>query len=462
MKTLFLKKTLAWTLLTFTLLLMESSLVFSQTCNVSSTLLTENFDGYTGGAQNQTDINNYLASRGQTAGRYAGGTGNCTVKGITNNAKSVTTATTNWKRNVVANSCSGTGPCADCSGPNNYTDNTSGGTNTNGKVYIVDGCGNVPNGSIWCYTSSGSYGAGAHFRMTAHYTSPWCNTAPTNNPAMYFTINGQLVSASLAVVTQYSGSSSPWYKQECYYTLPAGTPSAPVEFCINMSQQSSGTYGVANNSGNDLMLDDIKIEVMTGSGCASNSGSCSYTGPVISLPVELLAFAVEKSSQKALLKWSTASEKNFSHFSVEKSADGINFTRIGTVNARGSSSAPASYEFHDYDFNRTSYYRLKMVDIDGTHEYSQIRALLTEKNIPVIRVLDGGRLQIFAEVSEDTEWNCTIYSFLGQVFLNEDISLKKGNNSIEREITGVKPGSAKIVRITSREGEVVFSEVIAW
>lgn len=95
--------------------------------------------------------------------------------------------------------------------------------------------------------------------------------------------------------------------------------------------------------------------------------------PVITLPVELIEFnAVLDESEKVQLNWTTASEENSDYFSIEKSYDGISFFELSTVNAKGSSLSPSNY-FH-WDLNPKigyNYYRLKMVDKDGSYEYSK-------------------------------------------------------------------------------------------
>ncbi len=55
------------------------------------------------------------------------------------------------------------------------------------------------------------------------------------------------------------------------------------------------------------------------------------------LPLTLLDFTVTKNGNIAQLKWQTANEVNTSHFDIERSTDGVNFTAIGKVDAAGNS-----------------------------------------------------------------------------------------------------------------------------
>ena len=97
------------------------------------------------------------------------------------------------------------------------------------------------------------------------------------------------------------------------------------------------------------------------------------------LPVELTAFTAEAQGSTALLRWTTASEKNSDRFEVEAATDGVAFGRIGTVAGPGSSSTAHAYRFVDAQLTSYGspqvYYRLRQVDQDGTATYSPVRVV---------------------------------------------------------------------------------------
>lgn len=110
----------------------------------------------------------------------------------------------------------------------------------------------------------------------------------------------------------------------------------------------------------------------------------TYTAPNnVSLPVNLKSFDAKLASEKALLNW-TASETKFSHYIIERSTDGKSFSDRTMIFATGKDGLDASYSFSENISNASDglvYYRLKMVDIDGTSKYSQVRILkLNAKN----------------------------------------------------------------------------------
>ncbi|WP_017731569.1 T9SS type A sorting domain-containing protein [Nafulsella turpanensis] len=94
------------------------------------------------------------------------------------------------------------------------------------------------------------------------------------------------------------------------------------------------------------------------------------------LPVEWLSFSAHWQGKDVELQWRTATEMNSSHFVVERSADGIHFSRIGSKKAAGTSQEEQAYQFKDEHperlFSPVLYYRLLQVDYDGASEYSPV------------------------------------------------------------------------------------------
>ncbi len=102
------------------------------------------------------------------------------------------------------------------------------------------------------------------------------------------------------------------------------------------------------------------------------------------LPVGLLAFGAQRHGQQVDLNWATASEKNSRSFEVERSADGKKFSTVLSKAAQGSTSARTDYTAADRrPLPGLAYYRLKLVDLDGTQAYS-----------PVVTVAGDGQVEI--------------------------------------------------------------------
>lgn len=92
------------------------------------------------------------------------------------------------------------------------------------------------------------------------------------------------------------------------------------------------------------------------------------------LPVELSTLSAKVDKRNVHLDWTTATEVNSYKFVVERSLSGANsWNALGEVRASNYSNSPKSYGFDDKNLNSGKYsYRLKMVDNDGSSEYSAI------------------------------------------------------------------------------------------
>lgn len=96
----------------------------------------------------------------------------------------------------------------------------------------------------------------------------------------------------------------------------------------------------------------------------------------VALPVTLLNFTADKRGKTSRLSWTTANEVSTSRFVIERSVDGGRYAEVGSVVAAGNSSGNLDYVFSDMAPERGfNYYRLKVVNIDGSYNYSPVRVL---------------------------------------------------------------------------------------
>ncbi|HVU97623.1 MAG TPA: T9SS type A sorting domain-containing protein [Puia sp.] len=101
------------------------------------------------------------------------------------------------------------------------------------------------------------------------------------------------------------------------------------------------------------------------------------TNGIISLPIIVSSFTANLIDQNVVnLAWTTALESNADHFAIQRSADaGAHWATLGTVSAKGGTTA-TDYTYSDSKpANGTSEYRLQLVDKDGTYKYSEVRTI---------------------------------------------------------------------------------------
>tara|TARA_B110000902_G_scaffold81779_1_gene96996 strand:- start:10961 stop:13213 length:2253 start_codon:yes stop_codon:yes gene_type:complete len=149
-----------------------------------------------------------------------------------------------------------------------------------------------------------------------------------------------------------------------------------------LSTDSTFSDSLIASTGNYYYISYVTLDT-TNSGSYYNRstgtyGSSDTTGfaAMSALPMELISFDVVNENGTAKLQWSTSSEINSSHFELEKSIDGLTWSVFDEVQAAGHSSAIINYGGFDYNLSTMkTYYRLRLVDFDGTWEYSDVRVI---------------------------------------------------------------------------------------
>jgi len=101
------------------------------------------------------------------------------------------------------------------------------------------------------------------------------------------------------------------------------------------------------------------------------------------LPLKLLDYNANMDDRSVRHFWTTTNEIGVSHFIVERSIDGISFTTAGRVEAKNGTAQQSYFLRETLSPNllnaSTIYYRLKMVDKDGTFSYSKMASVVPKK-----------------------------------------------------------------------------------
>jgi len=117
----------------------------------------------------------------------------------------------------------------------------------------------------------------------------------------------------------------------------------------------------------------------------------SYSQPSITfLPATLVNWTATYNSGTVALSWTTTMEKNLSHFTIERSNDGIEYTDAAMIITEGNSDVKKNYSFTDKLSASASgimYYRLKAVDLDGRTKTSDVRAVRLGKASETVKMI---------------------------------------------------------------------------
>ena len=140
------------------------------------------------------------------------------------------------------------------------------------------------------------------------------------------------------------------------YTLKSNVPDGAKYVKIQFNTQNT-----SDNEPAELVIDGAVLVFQT------------ETTLDTSLPVVLASVSASTVENNIELSWQTASEVNTQSFEVQHSANGISWNTLAAVNASGNFTGLLNYRFvHTQPAAGVNYYRLKMVDLDGTFAYSKI------------------------------------------------------------------------------------------
>jgi hypothetical protein len=185
------------------------------------------------------------------------------------------------------------------------------------------------------------------------------------------------------------------------------------------------------------------------------AGVClTYTYTTNPLPVTLASFFVKAKTegkyQSVDVNWSTTAELNSEKFEVERSADAKKWQLIGTETASKNSEETINYTLTDIaPMAGKSYYRLKMVDIDGSFAYSRIVGMQLENDKIQVKVFPNPVAQelFVQEEGQQSVKEVTIFNNAGNVVSQtKEVSSEKGVN-----VKGLRTGTY-VVRVKSNDG----------
>jgi len=170
-------------------------------------------------------------------------------------------------------------------------------------------------------------------------------------------------------------------------------------------------------------------------------------------PVTMLSFRVSTLLSDARLEWQTANENQCRSFEVERSRDGIKFTKIGTVDCRNLTSIQ-NYHYTDLNPGKGRfYYRLKQLDKDGRFEYTVVRKVTFEGNGDIMVYPNPAR-----ELIQITHLpnNCDIRMFDGSGRMV--LQTRKVQNTAQIKVSQLPSGIYQL-QIISEKGIIMTKKV---
>jgi hypothetical protein len=153
----------------------------------------------------------------------------------------------------------------------------------------------------------------------------------------------------------------------------------------------------------------------------------------VPLPVNLLSFDGALTNTGVQLNWVSEHETSFGYYSIERSEDGLQFSEIGHINAKSGTTSSA-YVFNDIHINSSKYYyRLKMVDMDGSSLYSKTIGINTDqiKGFRAFPTVFTNNVSVSINSALAQSLTLSLTSLSGQLLYEEKYAVKKGPNELQ-------------------------------
>jgi type IX secretion system substrate protein len=171
------------------------------------------------------------------------------------------------------------------------------------------------------------------------------------------------------------------------------------------------------------------------------------------LPVVLESFTARLDGSTALLDWTVGAASGFSRFEVEYGTSAGSLADIGTVDFADGVSA---YHFNQYPVQSgLNYYRLKLVDQDGTYSYSALLTLEGTRgpsSLNVYPLPSSGPIWLTTQAQAAQASELEVYDLQGAVIWRNTISLNQGNTTIPLNYPATLAAGYYLLRMRIDEG----------
>lgn len=138
------------------------------------------------------------------------------------------------------------------------------------------------------------------------------------------------------------------------------------------------------------------------------------------LPVDIISFYVQLINKKVLLKWEITNPSSVDHCTIERSADGYQWTGLGIVRADEQLN---NYSAVDNDpLSGKSYYRIRFVEKDNSTTYSQVRMIIQGNTNEFVVYPNPAKSKLTITRNDDNPAPVIVYDLTGRVVFQSMVS----------------------------------------
>ncbi|MEO6541901.1 MAG: metallophosphoesterase [Ferruginibacter sp.] len=215
---------------------------------------------------------------------------------------------------------------------------------------------------------------------------------------------------------------------------------------VTISNSAIGTfrYIVRDSAVNICIADTFDVVVSVGT-----------------LPVVITSFTATLNQNKVSLDWATSQEINNSHFTLERSGDGVNFNFLAKVYGIGNSNTATNYKFIDgAPVNGVNYYRLSQTNIDGATKYFDIKTVTYRSNKDFYSAIyNTGKNKVNVNITSSKSDNIAmqVIDMQGKTVMQFNIAVQNG--SAVKQLT-IVPSGIYLIKLVNTKGVTITNKII--
>ena len=176
----------------------------------------------------------------------------------------------------------------------------------------------------------------------------------------------------------------------------------------------------------------FSFTITTAAGSAAPDRFCITFKQATPLATAIVNVKARQQGSSILVEWTVENEKDIVKYEVEKSDDGINFNKKFTRLASGVSQTAVIYKWQDALIQSGgNFYRIRGIDLNGKHHYSNIVKIIIDKKLPGISIspnpFEGDKISIQFNRMKAGVYQFSLINQLGQLMNEQSLSNPGGD-----------------------------------
>ena len=228
-----------------------------------------------------------------------------------------------------------------------------------------------------------------------------------------------------------------------------------IDFWTDIADPADNTILPAYRSTDDIHLNAAGHDILYQRVLAKNIFMAT-------LPAHFVQFNTQHRNNANIVTWFTDKEIDVDSYEIQRSADGSNFTKIGSVaanNIQGSNQ----YSFKDEQpIKGWNYYKVVIIDKNGSKHASTVMSVhINEGKLSLSKVIAPSSSQVIAELqnNEVQTVHLQLFNNLGMLITTATRKLEAGSTSVYLQTPALNSGVYHI-KLTSARGESMVKSFI--